>query len=171
MEFDTVIKERYSVRKYKPDCITDDELNTILKAGMVAPTGCNYQPQRIYVLKSSEAIAKIRKLTPCAFNAPVVLMVTVAEEEQWTNDLEKGFAAGQVDVGIIGTHLMLEAAEQGLGSCWVAHFPPRSTAEAFGLSRHETPIMLLPLGYPADGVVPSPSHALRKSLGELVKEF
>ena len=60
MEFTKVIKERYSVRKYKPDMIWDDELNRILEAGMVAPTGCNYQPQMIYVLKSDEAIAKIR---------------------------------------------------------------------------------------------------------------
>jgi nitroreductase len=171
MTFMELAEARYSVRKFSDKPVEKEKLDAVLEAARVAPTAHNFQPFRIYVLKSSEAIAKIRKLTPCAFNAPVVLMVTVAEEEQWTNDLEKGFAAGQVDVGIIGTHLMLEAAEQGLGSCWVAHFPPRSTAEAFGLSRHETPIMLLPLGYPADGVVPSPSHALRKSLGELVKEF
>ena len=67
-------KERYSVRKYKSDMIGDDELNRILEAGMLAPTGCNYQPQRIYVLKSDEAIAKIRSLSRCAFDAPVVLM-------------------------------------------------------------------------------------------------
>jgi len=73
MDFSRVIKERYSVRKFKPDMICDDELNRILEAGMVAPTGCNYQPQRIYVLKSDEAIAIIRSLTRCAFDAPVVL--------------------------------------------------------------------------------------------------
>ena len=53
MEFSNVIKERYSVRKYKPDMIWDDELNRILEAGMLAPTGCNYQPQRITSFSSS----------------------------------------------------------------------------------------------------------------------
>ena len=48
MEFSNVIKERYSVRKYKPDMIWDDELNRILEAGMVAPTGCNYQPYYLH---------------------------------------------------------------------------------------------------------------------------
>lgn len=79
MEFSKVIKERYSVRKYKPDMIWDDELNRILEAGMIAPTGCNYQPQRIYVLKSAESIAKIRSLTRCAFDAPVVLLIALDE--------------------------------------------------------------------------------------------
>ena len=44
MELERVIRERYSVRKYKPDMIWNDELNRILEAGMLAPTGCNYQP-------------------------------------------------------------------------------------------------------------------------------
>ena len=53
-------------------------------------------------LKSKDAIAKIRELTPCAFNAPIVLMVTICRDEQWVNELEKGFLSGQVDAGIIG---------------------------------------------------------------------
>ena len=94
MEFDRVIKERYSVRKYKSDMIGDDELNRILEAGMLAPTGCNYQPQRIYVLKSDEAIAKIRSLSRCAFDAPVVLLIALDETADWKSPLEAGCRAG-----------------------------------------------------------------------------
>ena len=94
MEFSNVIKERYSVRKYKPDMIWDDELNRILEAGMLAPTGCNYQPQRIYVLKSDEAIAKIRSLSRCAFDAPVVLLIVFDETADWKSPLEAGCRAG-----------------------------------------------------------------------------
>lgn len=117
MEFENIIRERYSVRKYKPDMITDEALNTILSAGMVAPTGCNYQPQRVYVLKSDEAIAKIRQLCRSAFNAPVVLIITLDENADWKNPYEAGYRAGIQDVSIAADHMMLAAWNIGVGSC------------------------------------------------------
>ena len=171
MDFFTLAKNRYSVRKFSERSVEPEKLEKVLEAARVAPTAHNYQPFRIYVLKSKDAIAKIRELTPCAFNAPIVLMVTICRDEQWVNELEKGFLSGQVDAGIIGTHLMLEAWEQGLGSCWVAHFPPVKTADAFGLSPNEMPVFLLPLGYAADGVKASSLHEKRRSVTELVKEL
>lgn len=124
MDFFTLAKNRYSVRKFSERSVEPEKLEKVLEAARVAPTAHNYQPFRIYVLKSKDAIAKIRELTPCAFNAPIVLMVTICRDEQWVNELEKGFLSGQVDAGIIGTHLMLEAWEQGLGSCWGLTFRP-----------------------------------------------
>lgn len=146
MDFFTLAKNRYSVRKFSERSVEPEKLEKVLEAARVAPTAHNYQPFRIYVLKSKDAIAKIR-------------------------ELEKGFLSGQVDAGIIGTHLMLEAWEQGLGSCWVAHFPPVKTADAFGLSHNEMPVFLLPLGYAADGVKASSLHEKRRSVTELVKEL
>ena len=74
MELQKVLKERYSVRIYDSRPIEDEKLTRILEAGNAAPTAKNQQPQRIYVLKSEEAIQKIRAITRCAFNAPVVLI-------------------------------------------------------------------------------------------------
>ena len=82
MNFETLIRERYSVRDYKDTPIEDEKLAKILEAGRIAPTAGNRQPQRIYVLKSPEALAKIREHTPCAFNAPVVLIVAYNKDEQ-----------------------------------------------------------------------------------------
>ena len=103
MDFFTLAKNRYSVRKFSERSVEPEKLEKVLEAARVAPTAHNYQPFRIYVLKSKDAIAKIRELTPCAFNAPIVLMVTICRDEQWVNELEKGFLSGQVDAGIIGT--------------------------------------------------------------------
>ena len=102
MDFFTLAKNRYSVRKFSERSVEPEKLEKVLEAARVAPTAHNYQPFRIYVLKSKDAIAKIRELTPCAFNAPIVLMVTICRDEQWVNELEKGFLSGQVDAGIIG---------------------------------------------------------------------
>ena len=169
MEFNNVIKERYSVRKYKPDRITDEELHTILKAGMSAPTGCNYQPQRIYVLKSDEAIAKIRALSRCAFDAPVVLLIALDETADWKSPLEAGCRAGIQDVSIVADHMMLAAWDIGVGSCWVNYFKPSEVKAAFDLPVNETPILLMTLGYPAEDAKPLGLHSESKMMSAIIK--
>lgn len=169
MEFNNVIKERYSVRNYKPDMLREDELDTILKAGMLAPTGCNYQPQRIYVLKSEEAIAKIRTLSRCAFNAPVVLLIALDETADWKSPLEAGCRAGIQDVSIVADHMMLAAWDIGVGSCWVNYFKPSEVKAAFDLPVNETPILLMTLGYPAEDAKPLKLHDESKMMSEIIK--
>lgn len=170
MEFSKVIKERYSVRKYKPDMISDDDLNAILEAGMLAPTGCNYQPQRIYVLKSDDAIAKIRSLSRCTFDAPIVLLIALDETADWKSPLEAGCRAGIQDVSIAADHMMLAAWDRGIGSCWVNYFKPSEVKKAFDLPLNETPILLMTLGYPADDSKPLKLHFESKAMSEIIIE-
>ncbi len=171
MEFSQLIKERYSVRKYKPDMLRQDDLNAILKAGMLAPTGCNYQPQRIYVLQSDEVVAKIRSLTRCAFDAPVVLLIALDETEDWKSPLEAGCRAGIQDVSIVADHMMLAAWDRGVGSCWVNYFKPSEVKAAFDLPKNETPVLLMTLGYPADDAKPLKLHYESKTVSEIVKRL
>ena len=171
MEFEQVIRERCSVRDYSPRPIEAEKLARILEAGNLAPTAKNSQPQRIYVLKSGEALSRVRALTRCAFNAPVVLLIAYDENEQWRNPLEEGPVSGQQDASIVATHIMLEAWNLGIGSCWVNFFPNSEAAKAFGLPENIRPVLLLPLGYPAEGTAPSPRHSERKPLGETVFEL
>ncbi len=162
-------KARYSVRKFSDKPIEKEKMEAILEAGRIAPTGHNYQPYRVYVLQSPEALEKIRGLTRCAFNAPVVLMVTVRKDEEWVNPFEHSIWAGEQDASIVATHMMLEAWELGIGSCWVNYFPVSQTADAFGLDLKEVPLLLLPLGYAAEGVHAAHLHNERRSNEELVK--
>ena len=75
MEFETLIAERYSVRNFQPQHLPQEVLDRILAAGHLAPTGCNYQPQRILVLNTDEAIAKLQRCTKCHFHAPCAMLV------------------------------------------------------------------------------------------------
>ncbi|MBR3358507.1 MAG: nitroreductase family protein [Solobacterium sp.] len=167
MEFDVLIKERYSVRKYADTPVEPEKLQAVLEAGMLAPTGVNAQPQRIYILSSEDAITKIRSLTKMAFNAPVVLMVTLCRDEQWVNPLEDGYAAGIQDVSIVATHMMLKAADIGLGTCWVNYFAPSKVKEAFSVPENEDVILLMPIGYPAADSRPSSKHFASKRLEDI----
>lgn len=153
MTFMDLAKARYSVRKFSDKPIEKEKMDAILEAGRIAPTGHNYQPYRVYVLQSPEALEKIRGLTRCAFNAPVVLMVTVRKDEEWVNPFEHSIRAG----------------EQGIGSCWVNYFPVTQTADAFGLELNEVPLLLMPMGYAAEGVHAAHLHTERRSNEELVK--
>lgn len=96
MDFFTLAKNRYSVRKFSERSVEPEKLEKVLEAARVAPTAHNYQPFRIYVLKSKDAIAKIRELTPCAFNAPIVLMVTICRDEHGSMNWKKGSFPGRL---------------------------------------------------------------------------
>lgn len=71
----TVIKNRFSVRKFKDQPIEPEKLEHILEAAKAAPTAKNLQPQRIFVCKSKKALAAIDAATKCRYGAPVVLVV------------------------------------------------------------------------------------------------
>ena len=169
MEFEQLIRERYSVRRYSPVPVEEEKLHKILEAARLAPTGHNSQPQRVYVIRSEEGIRKIRGLCRCAFDAPVVLMVTFNREEQWKNDLEPGQASGMEDASIAATQMMLEAWNLGIGSCWVNWIPYTKVKEAFGIPEEEELVLIMPIGYPAEGSHPSRIHEESKPLDDLVR--
>lgn len=76
MEFDTVIKKRRSIRKFKTDHIPDEYVNEILEAARLAPSGLNLQPWRYVVVKDRQLRGKLAGSTPSAFiaEAPVIIV-------------------------------------------------------------------------------------------------
>lgn len=151
---------RYSVRKFKAQAVEKEKLEYILEAGRVAPTACNYQPQRILVIESETAHEKIKQCTSWNFGAPIVLMICYDKTTCWKNKAN-GTIGGDVDASIVTTHMMLAAAEQGLGTTWVGGFSHQKVRELFELPDYLVPVALLPVGYPADDVEPHPWHFKR----------
>ena len=147
-------ESRYSVRKYDARPIEQEKLDRILRAGQVAPTAANAQPQRILVLKSEEALSRVRKVTHFHFGAPMVLLICYDRRASWK--ARDGHDSGPVDAAIVVTHMMLEAFDEGIGSCWVRGFDKNTLAEAFQLPDNLEPVALLPIGYPAEGSHPWP---------------
>ena len=169
MDFLELAKKRFSVRNYTDQQIEQEKLDKILEAARIAPTAANNQPQRIYVLQSEEAIAKIRGITRCAFNAPTVLLVGYDADEDWKNALEDGVHSGEEDASIVATHMMLEAWNLGIGSCWVNVFPNTDTAKAFGLPESVKLVLVMPMGYAAENAKPAPKHANKKETRDFVQ--
>lgn len=169
MTFLELAKARYSVRDFLNKPVEAEKLRAILTAGKAAPTAANRQPQRIYVLTSPEALEKINAVCTCIFGAPAVLVVCWDEARSWKNPLTPGYNSGEMDASIVCTHMMLEAWEQGIGSCWVGYFNHDAVAEALGLPAGVHPCALLPIGYAAPGAKPAPMHDKCRADDEMIQ--
>lgn len=170
MEFLELARSRYSVRKFDDRPIEQEKLDLILEAGNVAPTGKNSQPQRIYVIRSEDNISKLGELSRCIFGAKTVLLFTYNTNEDWQNPFDSGVRSGVQDVSIVATHIMLEAWELGIGTCWVNYFSNSKLEKELGLPQEERAVLLMPIGYPAADSTPLEAmHSVYKNIDETVR--
>ncbi len=167
MEFKEVVKNRYSCKKYDSKKVDRDKLQSILEAGRLAPTAKNLQEQHIYVVRDPAALAKIDTVTPCRYGAPTVLAVAFDSESVFTYP-GGSRDSGMEDATIVATHMILAAANAGVDSCWVNFFDPAELKEALGLPQQEELLMIMDLGYAAEGAGPLPNHFSRKALDQTV---
>lgn len=167
MEYEKLITERYSVRKFKPEHLPEEDISKILSAAHKAPTGCNYQPYRILVLNTDQSIEKLKECTKCHFNAPTAMLVCYNEEEGWKRPYD-GALSAPVDAAIVATHIMLAAHNIGVGSCWVMHFNPEITKTTFNIPENIKPLALLVMGYPSEEAKPMELHSSFRPMEEVV---
>ena len=168
MEFKEVIQNRYSCKKYSERPLEPEKLEAILEAGRLAPTAKNLQEQRIYVLRSAEALSKVDAVTPCRYGAGTVLAVAFDRNTVFTYPGGKR-DSGVEDATIVATHMLLAAADAGVDSCWINFFDPDQLAASLGLPENEEVLMLMDLGYATEGAGPLPNHGNRKALDETVR--
>ena len=167
MEYAKLVQARYSCKKYSDRPVEAEKLNAILEAGRAAPTAKNLQEQHIYVLQSKEALAKMDAVTPCRYGAGTVLAVAFDKTNVFTYPGGKR-DSGVEDATIVATHMILAAANEGVDSCWINFFDPEKLAASLGLPENEEILMLMDLGYAAEGAGPLPNHSSRKPLSDTV---
>jgi nitroreductase len=167
MSFQQLATDRYSVRTFKADPVSQEQIDAILQAGRIAPTACNNQPQRIKVIQNADELAKIDECTTCRFDAPLVLLICYDSSASWVRPFDKE-NSGTVDASIVTTHLTLQAAELGLGSTWVMYFDPAKIKSAFNLPENIVPVALLPIGHPAEEAKPAPLHSSKKPIESIL---
>lgn len=173
MDFLTLAQNRYSERSFSERPVEEETLAKILEAGRIAPTACNYQPQRLYVIRSEEGLAKAASLT-YTYKAPVVILVCYDRSEAWINTRDRfyeNYCVREQDATIVAASMMYEAADLGVHSLWMRGFDAQSVADAFELPENICPVMMLGLGYPGENSKPGPLHAKRKELSETVTEI
>ena len=167
MDFMDLIKKRYSVRSFSSQPVEPEKLALVLEAGRLAPTATNAQPQRILVLEGEEEMRRLKLCTKFTFGAPMALVVCADASAAWVRSYD-GKNHAEIDACIVATHMMLQAAELGLGTTWVGVFHPELIKEKFHVPQNMIITALLPMGYPAKDAQPSANHEKRKPLSEIV---
>jgi len=165
MEFSELIQKRYSVRSYKPDPVEDAKLQQVLEAARLAPTAANRQPFQLIVFHTAGRQVELKRMygEDWFVQPPLIIGICAVPARAWTRRDGKNYA--DVDVTIAMDHLILAAADLGLGTCWIGAFDPAAAREVLGLPDDVEPVAFTPLGYPAD----QPRTKKRKPLSELVR--
>jgi nitroreductase len=171
MTFLDLARRRYSVRSYRPDPVPDDLLAAVLEAGRLAPTAANRQPIRILVIHTAGREAELRRIYDSDWfvAAPLILCVCAVPGEAWRRTMYDGRSHADVDATIVMDHLVLAAADLGLGTCWIAAFDPAAAREVLGIPPEGEPMLFTPLGFPASDAAPSARHVERRPLEEIVR--
>jgi nitroreductase len=166
MDIYEAIKERTSVRSYRTAPVEAEKLNRILDAARLAPSGKNGQPWIFIVVKDKETREKLVpacKGQKFVGEAPVVIVACGREELAYTK-MGGYWNSLPVDIGIALEHLMLAAASEGLGTCWIGAFMEEEVRAILGVPEEVKIVALTPVGYPAGEKKMRP----RKNLDEIV---
>lgn len=153
------IRNRRSIRKFSSRPIEEEKLNEILEAARLAPSGNNSQPWHFILVRSPEmrhrlAVASHNQLWMEAAPVHIVCVADIRcrikedvpvtlEDESPLLEFKKLIR----DTSIAIEHLVLEAENQGLGSCWIAWFEPREISELLGVPSDKYVQAIIPVGY------------------------
>jgi len=176
MEFLNLVFKRRSIRKYRPDPIPEDKVKYVLEAARIAPSWGNRQCWK-YIIVTDVALRKKlverespplprtdgRSVRPRDWAAHAPIMIVGCADPSKSGDKD-GKPYYLLDMGISMEHMMLAAAEQGLGTCWIGGgFDEKIVKEALGIPMDIRVVALTPLGYPDEVTEPK----LRKTLEEI----
>jgi nitroreductase len=148
-----VIRNRRSVRAYLPQAVEEDKLMRVLEAGRLAPSASNRQEWRYVVVREESARQELMKI---AFNQHFVgeAPIVIAACADTNNHM---MACGQlcypIDVAISIDHMTLQAAAEGLGTCWIGKFDEKGVKQLLGIPDAIRVVELVTLGYPAPATV------------------
>jgi nitroreductase len=167
MDFQDLIRKRYSCRHYAADPLQEDHLNLILNAARLAPTAANRQPFQIIIIRTENQQAELLKIYSRDWfvQAPLVLCVCSVPEEGWRRKKYDNRSYATVDAAIVVDHITLQAADLAVGTCWIGDFNPEAAREYLKLPPEVEPIAFTPLGYPLDQA----REKTRKTLEELIR--
>jgi nitroreductase len=165
VEYSELIERRFSVRRFRSDAVEDEKLERILNAARMAPSAANRQPYQFLVVHTEGRRNEFEHIynRDWFLDAPVVIFACGLIDEAWHRDDGKSYI--DVDVSIAMDHLILAAANEGLGTCWIGSYDEEAVRAILGIPDRVRIVAITPLGYPA--MIAEPKE--RKPLDELVR--
>jgi nitroreductase len=162
MGFLELVNKRVSTRTYTAKAVPRDLIEQCLEAARLAPSACNSQPWTFLVADQPNrvkglcdaALAGIYGMNKFIREAPVLVAV-IAERSSYVaklGGLLRGVEYNRIDIGIACEHFILQAAELGLGTCWLGWFNEKAVVKFLGLPRGTKVDVLISVGWPAESI-------------------
>jgi len=166
MDFLTLAKQRCSVREFENKAVEEEKLLKILEAGRIAPTAANRQPQSFLVINNEEGFEHLKNI---GFNtsASLVIFICGNHENCWIRPIDQKSLI-DIDIAIATDHMMLQAEDLGLSSCWIGYFDEKKIKNEFYMPENIEPISILIIGYAKEKRSPDRHETDRKTLNEFV---
>jgi nitroreductase len=169
MEFFEVLRARRSIRRFQPQAVSRETITQVLDAVRSAPTAGNLQAYHVYVVQNPRMIRGLTDASDgqeCVAQAACVLVFCTDAPRSEVRYKERGRTLYCIqDTTIAATFAHVAATALGLGSVLVGAFDESRVAKTIGASVSHRPLLMLPLGYPAE----SPEPTERRALDEMVR--
>jgi nitroreductase len=156
------VKNRRSIRRYDSRPVEDEKLNKVLDSARLAPSANNKQDWKFVVVRDEETRNKLAEAAGGQMfvaQAPVVIVACGLEPE---GIMRCGQPRHTVDLSIAVSFIMLEACEQGIGTCWLGHFDEKRVKDILSIPEKVRVVAVTPLGYPAEDPQPRPRKRIDK---------
>jgi len=174
MGFLQLVEKRRSTRKYSRRPVPREAVDRCLEAARLAPSACNSQPWSFVVVDdktlrdeiAAKAFSGVYSINLFAKDAPVLIAV-VTERSNYIARLGgyfKGVQYSLIDIGIACEHLVLQAEEEGLGTCWLGWFDENAVKRILGLPKNKKIDIIISMGYSGEAEI---RDKTRKSLDEI----
>jgi nitroreductase len=179
MKFMDLVKKRDSVRKYSSKPVPRELIDRCLEAARLAPSASNSQPWSFIVVDDEKTKTEIVKKSMSGIyssnkfvmTAPVII-VAITEHSTYITRMGgmlRNVKYNLIDIGIACEHLVLQAEELGLGTCWLGWFAENAVKKVLGLPKSTKVDVMISLGYP-DENLPAKKR-IRKSLEEMRRYY
>jgi nitroreductase len=157
MSVKEIIAQRRSIRRYLDKPVEREKILECLEAARLAPSADNVQPWRFLVIDdpelkerfAKEVFSGIYSVSKFAAKAPVLIMI-LARLDIIANRIGKQIQNVRfylIDTGIAGEHIVLQAEELGLGTCWIGWFNSRKARKVLNIPRKYKIVSLISMGY------------------------
>jgi len=176
MSFLKLVHRRRSCRRYTDRPVSRESLCRCLEAARLAPSACNAQPWRFIVVEDGPLRKKLAQaafsgtggMNAFAKEAPA-LVVVVRETMGYASLMGaafKGTPYSLIDLGIACEHFILQAEEEGLGTCWIGWFNKRRVERILNVPFYRNIDIIISVGRPAEGLDPKKKRKELFEIGE-----
>lgn len=163
MDVLSAMQGRRSIRKYSNKPVEEEKLLKVLEAARLSPSAKNQQNWKFIVVQDGQIRERLTEAIgqPFVGEAPIILVCCGTEA---SGVMKCGQPRYTVDLSIATAYMILEAYEQGLGTCWLGSFDENKVKDILDIPEDVRVVSITPLGYPSE----SPSQRPRKELNEIV---